>query len=171
MSHGQYECRATSIDNSHHDASRASRSPSAVSEAVTLAEYLEWAIQGFLKRTRIGDAVTYHLEFKLPSFSELLYFPSSPEASGLYSRKEARLKCQYQTSHSAVVYSKTRPIKSRLPTKRILWTEEEDDILVRMKEDGCSWEEISDALPFRTPGAIQVYYSTQLGGCTRTRKR
>ena len=61
--------------------------------------------------------------------------------------------------------------ESRLPTKRIPWTEEEDDILVRMKEDGCSWEEISDALPSRTPGAIQVHYSTQLGGCTRLRKR
>jgi hypothetical protein len=43
---------------------------------------------------------------------------------------------------------------------------------VKMKEeDGCSWEEIADALPSRTPGAIQVHYYMKLGGGTGSRKR
>ena len=43
---------------------------------------------------------------------------------------------------------------------------------MKMKEEeGCSWEEISDALPSRTPGPIRVRYSTKLGGGTGSRKR
>jgi hypothetical protein len=77
-----------------------------------------------------------------------------------------------KTSQSAVAHSKTRSLQSRHPTKCIPWTKEEDETLVKMKEeDGCSWEEISDALPSRTPGAIQVHYSTKLGGGTGSRKR
>jgi hypothetical protein len=43
------------------------------SEAVPVAEYQEWPFQGFLKRIRIGDDVTYNLEFKLPLISEHLH--------------------------------------------------------------------------------------------------
>ena len=38
-------------------------------------------------------------------------------------------------------------VELRHPTKRIPWTKRKDKTLVKMKEDGCSWEEISDALP------------------------
>jgi hypothetical protein len=51
-------CPATLVDSGHHHASRTSRSPSAASEAVPVAEYQEWPFQGFLKRIRIGDDVT-----------------------------------------------------------------------------------------------------------------
>lgn len=73
-------CSPIFVDNSHQHASRTSRSPSAATEAVPVAEYPEWPFQGFLKRTRIGDDVTYNLEFKLPSISERLHLPIHPEA-------------------------------------------------------------------------------------------
>jgi len=50
------------------------------SEAVPVAEYQEWPFQGFLKRTKIGDDVTYNLEFKLPWISEHLHLPINPAA-------------------------------------------------------------------------------------------
>jgi hypothetical protein len=65
-----------------------------------------------------------------------------------------------------------RHVKSSQPTKRIPWTKEEDEALVKIKDgDGCSSEEISDAFHSRTSEAIQVRYSTKLGGGTGSRKR
>jgi hypothetical protein len=66
--------------SSHHHALRTSRSPSTASEAVLVAEYQEWPFQGFLKRTKIGDDVTYNLEFKLPSISEHFHLPINSTA-------------------------------------------------------------------------------------------
>jgi hypothetical protein len=63
----------TLVDNGHHYASRTSRSPSITVESAPVAEYQEWPFQGFLKRIRIRDDVTYNLEFKLPSISEHLH--------------------------------------------------------------------------------------------------
>jgi len=71
---------ATFFDNSPHHASRTSRGPSIASEAVLVSEYQEWPFQVFLKRTKIGDDVTYNLEFKLPSISEHLHLPINPAA-------------------------------------------------------------------------------------------
>ncbi|KAH8779393.1 hypothetical protein BGZ57DRAFT_952744 [Hyaloscypha finlandica] len=44
-----------------------------------LAEYQEWPFQGFLKRTRIGEDITYNLEFKLPAISDHLRLPINPD--------------------------------------------------------------------------------------------
>jgi hypothetical protein len=83
---------STFVDESHRHASRTSRSPSAASEAAPAAEYQEWPFQGFLKRIRTGDDVTYNLEFKLPSISEHLHLPIDPAALDI--------------NHDAAVHSK-----------------------------------------------------------------
>jgi len=155
-------------DNVRQDALPPSRSPSATAESVLAAEYEEWPLHGFLKRTRIGSTMLFNLEF------HLIHVPEHLELSGLSEalRSGIETEAQHQTFHSAVAHSKTHHVKSRHPTKRIPWTKEEDKTLVKMKEeDGCSWEEISDALPSRTAGAIQVHYSTKFGRGTRSRKR
>lgn len=69
------------------------------------------------------------------------------------------------------MYSKARHIKLRPLTKRIPLTREDDEALVNIKEDGYSWEEIFDALPSRTPEAIQVrFYTKFTSGASRPRK-
>jgi hypothetical protein len=161
-------CSPTFVNNEHHDASRTSRSPSAIAESVLAAKYEEWPLHGFLKRTRIGSTTSFNLEF------HLTYVPEHLELSGLSEalRSSIGTLAQHQTSHSTIARSKTRHVNLRHPTKHIPWTKEEDETLVKMKEeDGCSWEEIADALPSRTPGAIQVHYSTKLSGVTGSRKR
>jgi hypothetical protein len=127
---------------------RASQSPSAAIEAVPFAEYQQWPFQGFLKRTKVGDEVTYNLEFKLPSISERLHLPIHPDA--------------FDINHDAAIHSKMhqaplQPKKGRVNRK---WTPEEDAMLLQMKNDGCLWEEIDAALPGRSIGTIQVRYST-----------
>ncbi|KAH8782183.1 hypothetical protein BGZ57DRAFT_744214, partial [Hyaloscypha finlandica] len=102
---------STFVDKSHHYASRTSRSPSTASEAVPVAEYQEWPFQGFLKRIKIGDDVTYNLEFKLPSISEHFHLPIHPKA----------LDINYDAAaHSKIHQAPLKPKKSKVP-----WTEEE----------------------------------------------
>jgi hypothetical protein len=75
-------------------------------------------------------------------------------------------------SHSDVAHSKMRHATSWPPRKRIPSTPEEDATLVKMKEDNCSWEEVSAALSSMNLGGIQVHYSTKFSsGATRSRKR
>jgi hypothetical protein len=132
---------------------------------VPVAEYQEWPFQGFLKRIRIGDDVTYNLEFKLPSISEHLHLPIDPAALDVFSSKEAPAKVPTlydAATHSKIQQASLQPKKKR---KHLKWTAEEDATVLKMKdEDGCSWEEIHKALPHRTPVAIKVqYYAIRAG--------
>jgi hypothetical protein len=163
QSQDDHGCSSTFIDE-QHCASRTSRSPSAASEAVLVAEYQEWPFQDFLKRTRIGDNMTYNLEFKLPSISEHLHLPIDPKALDICSSKEAPAKVP--TYYEAAAHSKTRRALLQFMKKRkhVKWTIEEDATLLQMRNDGCSWEEIAKALPHRTPKTIQVHFSTSRAG-------
>ncbi|KAH6706213.1 hypothetical protein BKA61DRAFT_492039, partial [Leptodontidium sp. MPI-SDFR-AT-0119] len=73
-------------------------------------EYQEWPLPYYIfKRIRIGDNVTYNLEFKLPSISEYLRLPINPGALDF--------------NHNAAVHSKThqaplKPMKSKVPWKK-----------------------------------------------------
>jgi hypothetical protein len=119
------------IDSEHY-ASRTSRSPSAATEAVPFAEYQEWPFQGFLK---------------LPPISEYLHLPITPAALNM--NPDA-------ATHSTVHQAPLKPKKSK-----VAWTPEEEATLLRVKNDGYSWEEIHVALPRRGIGTIQVRYSTR----------
>jgi hypothetical protein len=149
---------STPIDEQHF-ASRTSRSPSTASEAVPVTEYQEWPFQGFLKRIRIRDDVTYNLEFKLPSISEQLHLPINPKALDIFPNKEASAKVP--TYYDAATHSKIHqaPLQPTKKRKHIKWTLEEDATLLKMKDDdGCSWEEIAKALPHHIPRTVQPHY-------------
>lgn len=149
----------TAVAKGHHHPSRTARSPSIAVESATFAEYQEWPFHGFLKRTKIGNKTIYNLEFQLPHIPEHLH----SEALGM--RSEEAASTGAVTPHDASTYSKVRPITLQAKRKRVPWTPEEDAILRKMKEvDGCSWEEIHGAFPHRTPGTIQVHYSTSRAG-------
>jgi hypothetical protein len=154
-----HECLSNLVDNNHQHASRTSRSPSVASEAVPVAEYREWPFQGFLKRTRIGDDVTYNLEFKLPSISEHLHLPIDSKALDICSSKEAPAKAS--THHDAAAHSKIHQAPLKPKKSKVSWIE--DDIkLVQMWNEGRSWEYIFAALPNRSEGSIRVRCSTKL---------
>ncbi|KAH6716257.1 hypothetical protein BKA61DRAFT_461898, partial [Leptodontidium sp. MPI-SDFR-AT-0119] len=93
-------------------------------KAVPAAEYQEWPFQGFLKRTKIGDNVTYNLEFKLPSISKHLHLPINPKTLDICSSKEVPAKVP--THHEADAHSKTRQAPLQPKKRRVKWTPEED---------------------------------------------
>jgi hypothetical protein len=159
-------CSSTFVDDNHHHASRTSRSPSAASEAVPFAEYQEWPFQGFFKRTRIGDDVTYNLAFKLPTTSEHLHLLINPEALDICSSKEAPAKVP--THHDAAAHSKIYQAPLKLKKSKVPWTEEEDIKLLQMWNEGRSWEYIFAALPNRSEGTIRVHCLTKFKKRPRT---
>jgi hypothetical protein len=133
--------------------SQTSRSPSAAAEAVPAAEYQEWPFQGFLKRTRIGDDVTYNLEFKLPSISQHSHLTINPAA--------------LDTNHDAAAHSQIHQAPLKPKKSRVSWVE--DDIkLAQMWNEGRSWEYIFAALPHRSEGSIRVRCSTKFKKRPRT---
>lgn len=151
---------STLVDNDERYVSRTSRSPSATQESVPAAEYCKWPFQGFLKRTRIGNETIYNLEFQLPCISEHLRLPISAEAFGTGPRQEvsAEPTARGKTSPHCKVHTAASPSQK----KRTPWTPEEDVKLLKMKEEGRSWEDIHAALSHRSKGSIQVRYSTKL---------
>jgi hypothetical protein len=116
-------------------------------------------LQGF-KRTKIGDDVTFNLEFKLPSISEHFHFPINPPALDICSSREAPAKVP--THPEAAAHSKVHQAPLEPKKGRTKWITEEDTTLLQMKNDGCSWEVIHAALSHRSIGTIQVHYSTKL---------
>ena len=135
-------------------------SHSATAESVLAAEYQEWPLHGFLKRTRVRNTTSFNLELHLADLPEHLELSGLSEAL----RSSIEASAQHETFHSAVAHCRTRHVKLRHPTKRIPWTKEEHKTLVKMKEeDGCSWEEISGALPSHSPGQFK-YATTRSSG-------
>jgi hypothetical protein len=160
-SQDDHGCLSTFIDE-QHCASRTTRSPSTAAEAVPVAEYQEWPFQGFLKRIRIGDEVTFNLEFKLSSTSEQLHLPIDPKALDICSSKEGLAKAPTHhdaTAHSKIHQAPLKPKKGR--AKWTKWTTEEDATLLQMRNEGRSWECIAAALPGRSIATIQVRCSTK----------
>jgi hypothetical protein len=134
----------------------------AAAEVESIANYQEWPLQGFLKRTRIRDDVTYNLEFKLPSISEQLHIPIDPKAFDTCCSNKALAEVPIHDDVAAHSMIRQAPLQPK--TKRVKWTSEEEVTLLQMRNDGCSWERIHDALPHRSIGTIQVRYSTKLKG-------
>jgi hypothetical protein len=148
------------VDNDHYTP-RTSRSPSITVESALVAEYREWPFQGFLKRTKIGNETTYNLEFQLSHIPEHLHLPVLSEALGMRSNKET--SAEAATPHDTGAHSRVHSTALQSKRKRVPWRPGEDETILKMMEEGgCSWEEIHHALPDRTPGAIQVHYSTKL---------
>jgi hypothetical protein len=152
QSQDDHGCSSTFIDE-QHCASRTSRSPSAASEAVPVAEYQEWPFQGSLKRIRIRDNVTYNLKFKLPPISEHLRLPIDPNPLDI--------------NHDAAEHSKKHQASLKPKKSRVSWVE--DDVkLAQMWNEGRSWEYIFAKLPHRSEASIRVRCSTKFKKRSRT---
>ncbi|APA11291.1 hypothetical protein sscle_07g060610 [Sclerotinia sclerotiorum 1980 UF-70] len=141
------------ISDSNHCYSLSSPVSPICAEPAITTEYREWPFQGFLKRTIIGNDTTYTLEFQLQHVPEHLHLPVIAEALGADTFAQTQSSC-------SILHSEVRSAGPK--GKRVRWEADEHETIVRMKKDGCSWEEIHDALPHRTQAAIQVQYSTKL---------
>ncbi|XEV05050.1 hypothetical protein FSHL1_010337 [Fusarium sambucinum] len=124
-----------------------SETGSVQSEADTLlASFEEWPLKDVvLKRITEGGKTTFQLQF------EWITSPSQPHTNTHECNPHKRQRLPQSVSSAARSSGDT-------------WTVDEEDIVRRMRRDGCSWAEIQRALPHRSQGTIQVRYSTKLKG-------
>jgi hypothetical protein len=147
-------CSSTFVEE-QHCASRTSRSPSAAAEAVPAAEYQEWSFQGFLKRIRIGDDVTYNLEFKLPSISEHLQLPIDPHALGASVSEKVEPSSNGSSDGDSCKAEQGRWSMS----KHTRWSDLEEQCLLAYRKEGKTWPWIFKKFRDRTPAAIRTRWN------------
>ncbi|KAH7306050.1 hypothetical protein BKA65DRAFT_415444 [Rhexocercosporidium sp. MPI-PUGE-AT-0058] len=103
-------------------------------------------------QSRERTETTYNLEFQLPHVPKHLHLPVLSEALGMHFNKETFAEAV--TPHNIVAHSKVCPVTLQSKRKRVLWEPEENETILKMKKEGCSWEKIHTALSHRIPGAI-----------------
>ncbi|KAH8746274.1 hypothetical protein F5882DRAFT_312417 [Hyaloscypha sp. PMI_1271] len=56
------------------------------------------------------------------------------------------------------------------PVRNSRFSSQDDELLLQLKGEGLSWDEISDRFPTRSKGTLQVHYSTKLKHHSETSK-
>ncbi|PVH69524.1 hypothetical protein DL98DRAFT_438906 [Cadophora sp. DSE1049] len=56
------------------------------------------------------------------------------------------------------------------PVRNSRFSSQDDELLLQLKGEGLSWDEISDRFPERSKGTLQVHYSTKLKPRSETSK-
>ncbi|KAH7374060.1 hypothetical protein BKA64DRAFT_256163 [Cadophora sp. MPI-SDFR-AT-0126] len=148
----------SSVNNDQHCTPLNSRNPSHTVEPASAVHYQEWPFQGFLKRVRIGDRMTYNLEFSLSHVPEHLSL--SLHSGGLSTSSR-------ESSVEAAV--SRRAVTSRKPGKEL--TENQERLLAKMVHDDKTWTEIGGHFPGHTLQSLKENFFTKQGGKPRKRGR
>ncbi|KAI9808827.1 MAG: hypothetical protein M1827_007202 [Pycnora praestabilis] len=145
---------------SYRSPSSSLSSSAETSATIADAEYEEWPLQGFLKRTKIRHETTYNLEFNLNHTAQLLKITAPPQALGIGCDGEMSIRpisCLSTSSQAKI------PQPPRLQNKCSPFTKTEDMMLVDLKENQhLPWKEINCRFPNRSVATLQVHYSTKL---------
>jgi hypothetical protein len=121
----------------------------------------EIPIHGYFTLKTIESKVVYCLTFS----QELL-----PEPSGRWQRQGI---ARSVSSSSDMRDSERLPVQGRdvgRPVRNSRFSSEDDELLLQLKGEGLSWDEISDYFPGRSKGTLQVHYSTKLKPRSETSK-
>ncbi len=156
----------SSLRCDNHCRSQRSPTPSLGDDELTpntRAEYQEWPLHGFFKRTIIGNETRYCMEFSLEEFQKL-----RASASPLHtSRANSNVHSSMMIASSFSNPTRTKKPRSALSSRslRTRFTQEEDTKLIDLKETKrWSWDQIEGAFPGRSRGSLQVHYCTKLKG-------
>jgi len=118
-------CSPKQLRDSANSRLQTPRSPFTLTKSLLVAEYQEWPLQGFLKRTKIKrDNIQSWVQLSIPS-----------EALDISSGRE--LPARPSIGRDAVLYSKMRTSLTaiRCQTKRTAWKPEEDAILIEIRKN------------------------------------
>jgi hypothetical protein len=141
-----------------------SRSSLSNAESILGADYQEWPFQGFLKRTRIGRETTYNLEFRLPDLPDS--FRPSIDLESLNCRSSRETVPRSVRPRLCASHAKRSRPPVRKQSKRLQYTEEEDNMLIDLKRKGLPWKKIhrafNRAFGERSIESLQVRYCTKL---------
>ncbi|KEY63884.1 hypothetical protein S7711_10141 [Stachybotrys chartarum IBT 7711] len=121
------------------------------SNATPIAQYEEHAFSGTFKCTTIGDTVHCSLDFMSARTSE------GTDIAELFKR------CFGRRTVGASPVAEASMQDGRKPSSRERYTAEEDETIVRLKEEeGLSWTDMEAEIPGRSKGALKLRYGTRL---------
>jgi hypothetical protein len=126
-----------------------------------MQESEEIPVHGYLTLKTIKSKVVYCLTFS----QEFL-----PEPSGTSQRQGIPRSV---SSSSDRRDSERLPVHERAmsrPVRNSRFSSQDDALLLQLKGEGLSWDEISDRFPERSKGTLQVHYSTKLKSRSETSK-
>jgi hypothetical protein len=154
MEHNDVETTSTHALSVSYEATTATSSGS-------IRESEEIPIRGYLTLKTIESKVVYCLTFS----QELL-----PEAGGTSQRQGITRSVSSSGDRRD---SERLPVQEQAgsnPTKKVKFSREDDILLLQLKGEGLSWDEISERFPDRSKGTLQVHYSTKLKPRSETSK-
>ncbi|KAI9726534.1 MAG: hypothetical protein M1834_009021 [Cirrosporium novae-zelandiae] len=118
----------------------------------------EWPVHGILKGTRIGPEIIYNLEFSLDCFDQ----PHSITSPFQSTRSRSELEISAKSANGVAVSKKSNRTSPNRK-QRTLFTEEEDNLLIHLREEkNMSWKRIEGSFPRRTRGSLAGHYYTKL---------
>jgi hypothetical protein len=133
----------------------------AATSSSSMQESEEIPIHGYLTLKTIESKVVYCLTFS----QELLPEPSGTLQSQGLTRGVSSSSDRRDSERSLVQErSMSRPVRNSR------FSPQDDELLLQLKGEGLSWDEISDRFPERSKGALQVHYSTKLKPRSETSK-
>jgi hypothetical protein len=128
----------------------------------TTAEYQEWPIHGFLKRTTIGNEIRYSMDFSLEQLQGLCAGASHLHSISPSSGRDFTERMNLPKVSTLVKKAQLAPLSQ---SKRTPFTSKENAMLVDLKENKkWSWKQIDEKFPRRTLNSLQVHYCTKLKG-------
>lgn len=155
-------------DTEHNDIETASTHSLSVSYQATTAtssssirESEEIPIRGYLTLKTIESKVMYCLTFS----QDLL-----PEPRGTSQRQGIARSVSSNSDRRDSERLSVQEQAVSIPARKVKFSREDDKLLLQLKEDGLSWDEISDRFPERSKGTLQVHYSTKLKPRSETSK-
>jgi hypothetical protein len=131
----------------------------AATSSVSMQESEEIPIHGYLTLKSVESKVVCCLAFS----QELL-----PEPGGTSQRQGIRVSNSRDRRGSERLPVQERAMSR--PVRNSRFSSQEDTLLLQLKGDGLSWDEISDHFPERSKGTLQVHYSTKLKPCPEKSK-
>jgi hypothetical protein len=143
----------------------ASYQAAAVTSSDGIHESEEIPIHGYLTLKTIKSKVVYCLTFS----QEVL-----PHTRDRGQRQDIAKSVSSSSNRRDLERSPVQKRALNRPVRNSPFSPEDDELLLQLKGDGFSWDEISKRFPERSKGTLQVHYSTKLKRrletCKMTRK-
>ena len=160
-SHGETSSKIRVSHERRSISTSSSAGPGGTKQSLTVeADYEEWPMEGFLKRTRVGHQLFYSLDFRLNDIGTTV----SARGPSRSPRKAINIQNRNGRNSPVVLIPSKQPrtgLSARKAGSR--FTVRENKKLIHLKEvSGLSWQEISCHFPGRTMGTLQVHYCTKL---------
>lgn len=127
-----------------------------------MQESEEIPIYGYFTLKTIGSKVVYCLTFS----QELL-----PKPSGISQRQDIARSVSSSSDRRDSERSPVQEHAISRPVRNSRFSSRDDELLLQLKGEGLSWDEISDRFPERSKGTLQVHYSTKLKPRSETPKK